>query len=196
MRLAPRLIRRAGTIAAAVIAAVITTAAVIPAVALAAPGQATSHATAAAGCAQAQLQTWLGLPPGVAAGTEYFELEISNISARTCTLFGFPGVSALSASGAQLGSAAERDGSYQARLVTLARGATAHVDLGIVSVANFPASACHVATASSLRVFAPGDFRSETLRFPFTFGACQNPGPKFLLVSPAIAGTGIPHFSS
>jgi hypothetical protein len=42
-------------------------------------------------------------------------------------------------------------------------------------------------------VFAPNDFRSQTI--PLTFEACQKAGPKFLHVSVALAGTGIPGYS-
>jgi hypothetical protein len=188
MKLSSRLIRRAGATAAAVAAAVL-----IPTVALAAPGRAASPA-AAPGCTQAQLRTWIGVPGDGTAGTVFYELEISNVSARTCTLLGFPGVSATGAGGAQLGSPARRNSSHPARLITLGRGATAHVNLGIADVFAFPAAACHPVTATGLRVFAPGDFRSETV--PFTFRACQKSGPKFLNVTATVAGTGIPLFSS
>jgi Protein of unknown function (DUF4232) len=188
MKLSTRLVRRVGATAAAVTAAVL-----IPAVALAAPGRATS-AAAAPGCTEAQLQTWIGLPGDATAGTVFYELEISNVSARTCTLLGFPGVSATGASGQQLGSPAVRNGRHPARLITLVRGATAHVDLGIVDVFNFAASACHPVTASGLRVFAPNDFRAQTV--PFSFKACQKSGPRFLNVTATVGGTGIPLFSS
>ena len=121
------------------------------------------------------MQDWIGIPAGAAAGTVFYQLELSNISRRACTLLGFPGVSAVSANGAPLGSPAERDGSHPARLVTLGPGATAHVELGNVEVVNFPAAACHPVTPSGLRVFAPGDFRSETIPLR-GLGACQRPG--------------------
>jgi hypothetical protein len=186
MMLSPRLIRRAGAGAAAVAAAVL-----IPAVALAAPGRAARPA-AAPGCTRAQLQDWIGVPPGVAAGTAYYQLEISNISARTCTLSGFPGVFAVDGNGTQLGSPAQRSAPDPVRRVTLGRGATAHVELGDGTGADF--AGCHPVAASGLRVFAPGDFRSETIPLP-GFGACRTPGPKLISVSPVLAGTGIPHFS-
>jgi Protein of unknown function (DUF4232) len=188
MKLSTRLVRRVGATAAAVTAALL-----IPAVALAAPGRAASPA-ATPRCAEAQLQTWIGLPGDGTAGTTFYELEISNISAQTCTLFGFPGVSAVSGNGKQAGSPARRNNSHPVRLITLGRGATAHVDLGIVDVFNFPATACHPVTATGLRVFAPNDFRAQVI--DFSFKACQKAGPQFLSVSPAVAGTGIPLFSS
>jgi Protein of unknown function (DUF4232) len=189
MKPSSRLLRRVGATAAAVTAALL-----IPAVALAAPGRAARPAAAPARCTEAQLRTWIGLPGDGTAGTVFYELEISNVSARACTLFGFPGVSAVAQNGKAAGSPALRNHSHPVRLVTLGRGATAHVILGIADVSAFPAAACHPVTAGSLRVFAPNDFLAQTV--PFGFRACLKAGPKFLSVSPAIAGTGIPLFSS
>ena len=45
---------------------------------------------------------------------------------HTCTLYGFPGVSALAPGGHQLGRAANRGHAEPNRLVTFGRGATAH----------------------------------------------------------------------
>jgi hypothetical protein len=188
MKLSTRTLRRAGATAAAVTAAVL-----IPTVALAAPARPAAPA-AAPHCTNAQLQTWMGLPGDATAGTTFFELEISNVSAHSCTLFGFPGVSATGQAAKQVGSPAVRNSSHPVRLITLGRGGTAHVDLGIVDALAFPAATCHPVTATGLRVFAPNDFQSQVI--PFSFRACSKAGPKFLTISPVVAGTGIPLFSS
>jgi hypothetical protein len=144
MRLNSRVARRIAVATAATGAAIL-----IPAIALAAPGQsaATSRAdltsAAAAPCAAADLVSWVGIPADASAGSVTYQLELSNKSGHACSLFGFPGVSATGPHGGQLGSAALRNRSHPARLVTLARGGTAHVELNIVDVANFPPSACH-----------------------------------------------------
>jgi hypothetical protein len=188
MKLSTRLIRRVGATAAATAAALL-----IPAVALAAPGRAAGPA-AAPRCAQAQLQTWIGLPGDGTAGHTFYELEFSNISARTCSLAGYPGVSARFQDGKPVGSPAVRSAAHPVRLVTLARGATAHVSLGVADVLNFPAGACHPGFAASLLVFAPNDFQAQVI--PFSVRACQKAGPRFLTVTPVVAGTGIPAFSN
>ncbi len=177
-------------------AAAMTCAAVLmPAVALAAPAQPAAPAAAAVpGCATSNLRAWLGVPGDSAAGTTVYQLELSNISHHACTLSGFPGVSAVGLGGHQLGSAARRDHSDPTRLVTLSRGATAHVFLMIADVAFFPASACHPANAIGLRVFPP-NARTATV-VPFSFRACKKKGPKFLTVRTTVTGTGIPGFSS
>ena len=188
MKVSTRMARRACAITAAAIAALL-----IPAVALAAPGRASRPADSAPRCLESQLRTWIGLPGDGTAGSVYYQLEISDISAQPCTLLGYPGVSAVGDNGRQLGSPAVRDSSHPARLITLGHDATAHVILGIVDAWNYPKATCAQVSATGLRVFAPNDFRSQTI--PLTFEACQKAGPKFLNVSVALAGTGIPGYS-
>jgi hypothetical protein len=192
MKLTSRTARRVGAAAAAVCAAVL-----IPTVALAAPGQsdtATSSAAAPPACATSQLVAWVGIPADAAAGTFFYQLELSNISQHACTLYGYPGVSAFGPRAGQLGSAAVRNPSHPVHLVTLKRGWTAHIELGVADVANYPASVCHPVTAAGLRLYPPNDRRSTEI--PFSFRACSKRGPKFLQVSTTISGTGIPNFSS
>jgi hypothetical protein len=195
MKLIPRAPRR--TMLAAAIA---STAILLPAVALASSGVSDSaatttqtHAVAQPGCARSWLTSWMGVPGGATAGSTYYQLEISNISRHTCTLYGFPGVSALGAGGRQLGRAASRDTGYTELTVTLKPYQTAHVELQITDVGNYPTSACHPTTAYTLKVYAPGDYAA--MKFPFTFQACARKGPVYLHVSPTIAGAGIPGYS-
>jgi hypothetical protein len=178
-----------------VTAVAMTCAAILmPAAALAAPGQPAAPAKAAAPkCATSDLTAWIGVPGDGAAGTTAYQLELSNTSHHTCTLLGFPGVSAVGLGGHQLGRAAGRDHSDPAHLVTLRRGATAHVLLLIVDVAFFSASACHPANAIGLKVFPPNDRSATVVSFPFK--ACKKTGPRFLTVRATVAGTGIPGFS-
>jgi len=182
-------------------AAVAGAAILLPAVALASSAgsdSATSatqpHAVAYRHCARSSLTSWIGLPGGATAGSTYYELEISNLSRHTCTLYGFPGVSALGAGGRQLGSAAARTYGFPIETVTLQPLATAHVLLQITDVGNYSPSACHPTTADALRVYAPGDYAS--MKFPFTFPACGRKGPVYLHVNPTLAGTGIPGYSN
>jgi hypothetical protein len=189
MKFTSRTARRASAVVGAISAAIL-----IPAVALAAPGRA-SHTTAAAAskCAASDVRAWLGIPGDGAAGHVGYQLELSNISHHSCSLFGFPGVSAVGAHG-QLGSAAGRDHSHAVSTVTLAPGGTAHVELTVTNVSGFSRGACHPATARGLRVFPPNDFKSDVI--PFSFRGCGKRGPVYLHVSATIAGTGIPLFSS
>jgi hypothetical protein len=197
-----------------VIAAAIASAAILlPAVALASSGGsgratnastsgtaaqpsavAQAHAVSEPQCARSWLTSWMGVPGDGTAGSTYYQLEISNISGQTCTLYGFPGVSALGGNGKQLGSAAGRNHGHTELTVTLQPYQTAHVVLQITDVGNFSQAACHPATADALRVYAPGDYAS--MKFPFSFPACARKGPVYLHVSTTISGAGIPGYSS
>jgi hypothetical protein len=175
--------------------AVASAAIVLLPVALAAASQAASTAASAVPkCPTTHLRVWLGIPGSSASGMTAYELELSNISTRTCTLFGFPGVSAIGLNGHQLGSSAVRDHSDLMRPVTLHPAATAHVFLRIFDVTRFPPSACRPANAVALRVFPPNDRTAAVV--PFSFKACRVKGPKFLFVRTTVAHTGIPGFST
>jgi hypothetical protein len=174
--------------------AIASAAILLPAVALASSGSPGSAAnTASVGrCLRSQLTAWVGFPGEGTAGSNYYALEISNVSSQTCTLYGFPGVSAVKPGGGQMGSAAGRAIGYSEGVVTLAPYQTAHVDLQITDVYNFPPSTCHPTTAVALRVYAAGDYSSMLI--PFSFKACAKSGPIFLHVSPTFANTGIPGY--
>ena len=182
--------------------ALIGAAVVVPTTALASSGSpakpAASARPAAAAipprCGTGALTAWLGIPgDGYAGGTSY-QLELSNTSSHACSLYGYPGVSALGPGGHQLGRAAGRGPASASRLVTLGRGATAHAVLQITDVTAFPPSSCGETTAVALRVYPPGATRS--LEIPFTFQACGQSGPVYLHVGTTKGGTGIPGFSS
>jgi hypothetical protein len=157
-------------------------AALVPAAAMAAPGAATlaGHATTPA-CATSGLDVWLDTQGQGAAGTIYYQLNFTNLSGGTCTLFGYPGVSATDLGGTQLGSAAARVGATP-HTVTLANGATAFAQLGIVQAGIFPSSQCGPVTAAGLRVFPPNQTQSR--KVPFPFAACAKTGPLYLKILP------------
>jgi hypothetical protein len=155
-------------------------AALVPASALAAPA---AHAgrTATPACTPSGLDIWLDTQGNGAAGTIYYDLEFTNLSGSTCTLFGYPGVSATNLTGTQLGSAAVRIGATP-QTVTLANGATATALVGIVEGGIFPPAQCGPVTAAGLRVYPPGQTQSK--RVPFPFAACSKSGPQYLKIMP------------
>jgi predicted small lipoprotein YifL len=150
-----------------------------------------TDATATIGrCLKSQLVAWLAIPEtGFTNESTIYSLEISNISGRTCTLYGYPGVSATGRNGKQLGSAAGRAGGIE-DLATLTPGGSAHAIIYIAYKGDFPAPACKPAVATGFRVYAPGDYGA--LAFPFSFPACARRGPVYLSVSPVAPGVGIP----
>jgi hypothetical protein len=173
----------------------------IPTTALAASGSPAKPAVGARAaaaavlprCGTGALTAWLGIPGDAFAGGVNYQLELSNTSKHPCTLYGYPGVSALGSGGHPLGSPAGRDHAHPNRLVTLSPGATAHSVVQIADVSVFTPSTCGRTTAVALRVYPPGATRS--LEVPFTFQACGKSGPVYLHVRTTVGGTGIPGFS-
>jgi hypothetical protein len=125
-------------------------------------------------CATSGLVTWLNNEENGTAGSFYYTLVLTNLSGHTCTLVGYPGVSAVNLVGHRLGSAALHDASQKPRVVTLASGAGATAVLRIVDVGDFSAAGCRPVTAAGLRVHPPGQTTSKVVPFPFQ--ACSRSG--------------------
>ena len=153
-------------------------ASLVVAVAVVVSAAASGGVSAAPSCSTSQLVVWLDTQGDHAAGSTYFELRFTNLGS-TCTLRGYPGVSAVNLAGAQLGKAASRDPSGTHRLVTLGRGVTAKAVVRITTVQNFPRSACRPASAAGLRVYPPNQTSWKVV--PFPFAACAG-SPVFLFV--------------
>ena len=116
-----------------------------------------------------------------------YPVEFTNVSGRTCQLYGFPGVSA-EVAGSQVGSAAGRDHSVPARTVTLRNRATAHTFVQITDVSAFSPASCKAVTADGITVYPPGALTAARFRFR----ACSAKGPVFLSVKTVQPRVGIP----
>jgi hypothetical protein len=126
---------------------------------------------------------------GAAAGSTYVEIELTNTSGATCTLYGYPGVALTTskAPGSQVGASADRSSSNPETLVTLTPGATADAQVQVVDVLNYSTASCAPVSASYLQVYPPG--QTTPLYLPFTAQGCTK--PVFTLgVSPVSAQTG------
>jgi hypothetical protein len=126
-----------------------------------------------------------------AAGTIYYPLEFTNLSGHSCSMHGFPGVSAISRSGRQLGSPARwRSGGGTPRTVIVRPGATVHATLAYSDAVVGSVTGCDpVSTTSELRIYLP-DQRSATFAFFFDLKACSHAGPIYLGVGPIKPGVG------
>jgi hypothetical protein len=131
-------------------------------------------------CRTSGLVVWLDTQGNGAAGSIYYRLMFTNLGGRACTLRGYPGVSASSLAGRQLGGAALRDPAHASRTITLRNGASAVATLRIAQAANYPANLCRATTAAGLRVYPPNETVSKTVPFPFR--ACTRPGAHVLFV--------------
>jgi hypothetical protein len=76
-----------------------------------------------AGCTPAQLRITTGVI-GAGAGQRYLPLVFTNVSAVTCTLYGYPGVAGLNSAGQQVAQARRETGLAKAT-ITLLPGANA-----------------------------------------------------------------------
>jgi hypothetical protein len=131
----------------------------------------TAGAASAPACTTSGLVVWLNTMGNGAAGSIYYQLQFTNLSRHTCTLTGYPGVSAIGLSGRQVGAAASRNAISAPRTVTLRPGAGASATLQIVEAGNFPRAACGPVTAAGLRVYPPNQRASKVV--PFPFAACS-----------------------
>jgi hypothetical protein len=118
-------------------------------------------------CANGTIDSWLNTTANGAAGTIYYELQLTNLSSHECSLHGFPGVSAVNFAGHQIGAPARRSGA-SGHAIELAAGATSKVTLGVVETGNFSVSACKPVTAFGLRVYAPNQTASDVIPWPFS----------------------------
>ncbi len=161
-----------------------------PTAALAASAGPTSHAArslaAPPPCHHAATEVWHAAEGNGAAGTVFFEIELSNVSHATCSLFGYPGVSELNIHGHQVGLPASHSGSKI--LVTLRPGGTSHF---VLAVTDAGAVCVHPLRGSTLRVFPPGQSVPQLLNFP----AEMCPHRSTMHVDAIHPGTGIPFFS-
>jgi hypothetical protein len=153
-----------------------TAAAAVGVLALGAGGAAWAASSASAAsaaiskCPASHLAVWVNADSADgAAGTTYFTLDYTNTSRTTCSLDGFPGVSATTLDGAQIGKAATRNNSTPARAIDLAPGATAHSNLGYHDILIEPS--CKERTAAYLKVYAPNDTVAKHAFFSLTMCA-------------------------
>ena len=97
----------------------------------------------------------LGAQSGYAGGVDQ-AIVFTNTSGATCTLYGYPGVSLVSAPPyTQIGLAAQRGSTVPVKLITLASGASANAELQIVDALNFGPATCSPTKAAYLRIYPP-----------------------------------------
>lgn len=154
------------------------------------PGTSSAATTAPAAqpgpCSTAALRVTLGSKEGAAAGHFYRTLDFTNISGTSCTLYGYPGVSFVTAIGGnQIGAAASRSPASKL-LVVLAPGKKAHAVLDLLDVLNFPASKCAATDAHWIKVYPPNQFSASYVAW--TAKVCSKPSTVYLSVAPVRHG--------
>ena len=153
-------------------------------------GTASTAAASIPQCTAFDLGAWVAVSQGSgAAGSIFYPLQFTNLSGHVCTMYGFPGVSAVDRNGDQLGSPAGWDPVIPARTVVLAPGATAHTLLQWSDAAVSTAPGCYPTFSTfELRVYPPGQYSATYAAFGLE--ACSRPGPVYMSVGPILAGVG------
>jgi len=141
-------------------------------------------------CQASQLGVWIALAQSNgAAGTIYYPLNFTNVSGHTCSLHGFPGISAIARNGHQLGNPAGWATGVAVRTVVLAPGATAHTILQYHDAEVSTAPGCDpVNTAVVLRVYPPDQYDATVAAFDLQ--VCSHTGPVYMSVEPILPGVG------
>jgi hypothetical protein len=129
---------------------------------------------------------------GGAAGSTYYPVDFTNTSNSPCGMYGYPGVSFVTADGSvgrQIGAAAQENPGFGRLAVRLAAGGVAHAWLQVAQAGNYPPSTCQPVTAHWLRVFAPGETAASYVNHDFA--ACSSASAPLLTVMPVRAGQGV-----
>jgi Protein of unknown function (DUF4232) len=137
---------------------------------------ATAQAGSVPPCATSALKVTVAtVPGGAAAGSSYYPIQFANVSGASCTLYGYPGVSFVTAAqgGRQIGPAATRNPATAKQLLTLPPGRTVHAELQVVDAANYPPADCGSVTAHWLKIYPPN--QTAPAYVGFTAQACSKP---------------------
>jgi hypothetical protein len=150
-------------------------------------------AAALAACQSAGLKVTMDTgQAGGAAGSMYYPVNFTNTSGAPCGLYGYPGMSFVTAAGGtgrQIGAAAQQNPAFGRLSVRLPAGGAAHAWLQVAQAGNYPASACQPVTAHWLRVFPPGDTVASYV--DGSFSTCASASTPLLTVMPVRSGHGI-----
>jgi hypothetical protein len=127
-------------------------------------GSAAVRSGAVGRCSSRELRAWAG-GPGAGAGSAFLEFAFVNVSARRCSLIGFPVLAMRSAAGktiktTELHLSSGFDGIAR-KLVTLAAGARAYFGVEFTDGPVFKGEVCP--TSAQLLLTAPGAGGAVTL---------------------------------
>ena len=132
----------------------------------------TTTRTTITGCASSGLAVTLGTGNGT-AGSIHYPIVFRNTTSSACTLYGFPGVSFLTAGGTQIGAPAQRESGIAFATITLAPGGSAYSSVGVTDPGIPPCTGS--ATATQVRVFPPGETHAILVTAPSGIAVCSSP---------------------
>lgn len=140
----------------------------------AAAAPATASAAGPQHCPSTALRVRTTPGSGEAMDGVYWDLTFINTGTTACTLYGYPGLSFLTAARSALTAPAGRAAASRLQ-VTLAPGQTASAQVKTPNVGNLPAAACRQAVAKSLEVYPPND--TAPVFVPASISVCAGRSP-------------------
>jgi hypothetical protein len=121
-------------------------------------------ATGPGQCSTSDLKVTIGQENG-AAGTIYYPVQFTNVSASACTLYGYPGVAFVTQPGGSvIGAPAGRRTSARV-LITIGPGVTAHATLAVSDVLIGDNCHQHQVPVHWLQVYPPNQYTALTVPF-------------------------------
>jgi len=144
------------------------------------------HAATVAQCTNSHTYAWFADASNGTAGYIYYPVEFTNTGSSTCSMYGYPGFSAVNGKLRQLGPAAKRSGPKPAT-VTLKPGQTASALVGILPPGFV--TGCKAATTSGFKVYAPNETLGQFV-LNLSFSVCKN--KRTLTIGAVTKGIGIP----
>jgi Protein of unknown function (DUF4232) len=124
------------------------------------------------GCASSALAVTVGSPNG-SAGSVHYLITFRNTSSSSCTLYGYPGVSFLTAGGTLIGSPAQRQVGATPATVTLPAGGSAYSSVGVTDPGIPPCSSS--ATAAQVSIYPPGETHAVIVAAHSGTQVCSSP---------------------
>jgi hypothetical protein len=154
-----------------------------PSTASPAPSTSGSGVPVTARCHSDELQVTVeSAPGGGAAGSVYYWFIFTNTSTRTCTLYGFPGVSYVTGSdGQQVNDPARRSTNGTPALVTLDPGHAAYAQLQTGHPEMFP-DTCKPVTVAGYRIYPPDE--TAAIFVPAPSQECSTSGVNVMSIYP------------
>ncbi|MER7005252.1 DUF4232 domain-containing protein [Dactylosporangium sp. NPDC000555] len=151
------------------------------------PTTSTSQSSQSSRCRTGDLKvTGQGAPGGGAAGSLYMWLVFTNVSSRTCTLHGYPGVSTVTGpSGQQINDPLKRSTFVKPTQVVLAPRGVAHATVRQGQPEQFEPE-CHTVDVAGFRVYPPDE--TVSVFVPWSGKACSTKGINVGEVWPVVAG--------
>lgn len=144
-------------------------------------------AAAIARCRSTDLKvTWTADQGGGAAGSQGSFLIFTNTTSKTCSLYGYPGVSFVAGDqGTQVGDAFTRSEAAK-KTVNVSAGGSAHAQIVTVNWQNYSEGDCKPVSVRGFRVYPPDETAAVFVSQPQTACSAKNKGVG--QVFPIVAG--------